>query len=559
MTWIARTGVLLALTLFASLSLRQINLPGLQNDEAQEAGLQALQLVRGLPTSAFRGAGVEITGQLYPLMAQDYIGAFHIYLATPFVALLGPTPLAARLPAVILGLLALALLYRLMSRVVSPLAGALAALLLAVHPSFVFWMRQGTYVTNVTLPLGIGAALAGAAWAQNGRRLPAFAAGLCAGLAVYAKLLSLWLLGGLAGSLLLLNLPALIRPRHPLHLWPRTPSRGELIGCLAGALSGLAPLVAYNLQTGGTVQSLAGNLATSFYGVNNLDYWVNLAARWDQFRAVLSGRDHLWYLGGSAGNPLAEWAVYGAAVMLVAATVPALRGDRRRPTVDAGGSWLAVGGPRPGPLALFFPLTMALAILQSPFSVSGIFPTHFAVLLWLPPCLIALAAHHLIQLRRLVRVAVFAGLAVVLARDLSVDLAYHRFLQSSGGLGPHSDSIYRLREALAGLPPGTQLVAMDWGFAPQLRYLSGEEVAPVEVFGYGPAPDSEFAARLRPFLEQPGAVFIFHWPQETLFPRREAFDALLAERGLGAHVLQDIVRRDGAPVFRLAVAGPVSP
>ncbi len=558
MTWVHRAGLISALVLFAGLSLYQIDLPGLQNDEAQEAGLQAAQIVSGRPISASRGAGISMAGRTYPLMAQDYIGALHIYLTVPFVALFGPTALAARLPPILLGLLALTLLYRLMSRVVSPQAGALAALLLAVHPSFVFWMRQGTYVTNATLPLGIGAALAGAAWAQDGRRLPAFAAGLCAGLAVSAKLISLWVLGGLAGSLLLLNLPALIGFRRPLHLWPRTPSRGEFTGCLAGGLLGLAPLAAYNLQTGGTVQSLAGNLATSFYGVNNLDYWANLAARWDQFRAVLAGRDHLWYLGGSAGNPLSEWAVYGGGLVLVALAIFGRQRDREPQTADRPPS-ATVGRRRSGPVALLFPITLAMAILQSPFTVSGIFPTHFAVLLWLPPCLIALAAYRLAQCKGAVRVAVFAALAVVFARDLRVDLIYHRFLQSRGGLGPHSDAIYRLTEALAKYPPGTQVLAMDWGFAPQVRYLSGEEVAPVEVFGYSLAPDPEFAARLRPYLEQPGAVFIFHWPQETIFPRREVFDALSAERGLEAEVLQDIARRDGAPVFRLVTAESKSP
>ncbi|MBI4771243.1 MAG: glycosyltransferase family 39 protein, partial [Chloroflexi bacterium] len=245
-------GLLLALALYLALSLYQLDLPGLHNDEAQEAGLQAMQLATGRPVTAFRGAGLNLAGRTLPLMVQDYIGALNVALALPFVRMLGATVAALRLPAVLLGALTLALLYRLVGRLASPGSGALAALLLAVQPSFVFWMRQGAYVTNVTLPVGLALLLAAAAWARRGGRGLALAMGLLAGLGLYAKLLFVWLLGGALAAALLLSLsqataggwpPAVGRrraegstPRHRVGLWPRTPTPGELAAAALGAL-----------------------------------------------------------------------------------------------------------------------------------------------------------------------------------------------------------------------------------------------------------------------------------------------------------------------------------
>lgn len=142
---------------------------------------------------------------------------------------------------------------------------------------------------------------------------------------------------------------------------------------------------------------------------------------------------------------------------------------------------------------------------------------------------------------------------LIVSRDLWVDVSYHRALQRSGGLGPHSDAIYRLEAFIAEQAPGTPLVAMDWGFAPQLRYLSSGTIAPAEVFGYTWEVDPGFPERLEGHLADSRTLYIFHWPQETIFHRREAFDALAAESGLTPFTLADISRGDGAPVFQIVM------
>jgi len=97
--------VALALASFLILGAYQLHLPGLHYDEAREAGLNAMQLVTGLPVTAFRDAAAEIGPWRLPLMVQDYIGALNVLLATPFLAFGGVNVVALRwMPLVVAAL-----------------------------------------------------------------------------------------------------------------------------------------------------------------------------------------------------------------------------------------------------------------------------------------------------------------------------------------------------------------------------------------------------------------------------------------------------------------------
>jgi 4-amino-4-deoxy-L-arabinose transferase-like glycosyltransferase len=98
------------------------------------------------------------------------------WLQAPFVAFLGPTETAVRLPSALAGLLTLFLVYRIGSRLVSPTAGLIAACVLATTFRFVLYARQGLTDVPVTafVTLTISCFLAGsrrqalAAWAATG-------------------------------------------------------------------------------------------------------------------------------------------------------------------------------------------------------------------------------------------------------------------------------------------------------------------------------------------------------------------------------------------------------
>jgi 4-amino-4-deoxy-L-arabinose transferase-like glycosyltransferase len=72
------------------------------------------------------------------------------WLQAPFVAVLGPTETAFRLPSALAGLVTLIVVFRIASRLVSPAAGLYAALALATTFRFVLYARQGLTDVPVT-------------------------------------------------------------------------------------------------------------------------------------------------------------------------------------------------------------------------------------------------------------------------------------------------------------------------------------------------------------------------------------------------------------------------
>jgi 4-amino-4-deoxy-L-arabinose transferase-like glycosyltransferase len=73
------------------------------------------------------------------------------WMQAPFVAVLGPTEAAFRMPSALCGLLTLFLMYRMGGRLVSPRAGLVAALALATTFRFVLYARQGLTDVPVTM------------------------------------------------------------------------------------------------------------------------------------------------------------------------------------------------------------------------------------------------------------------------------------------------------------------------------------------------------------------------------------------------------------------------
>jgi len=576
-----KAAVLLGLAVFFALALYQLELPGLHYDEAKEAGLPALQLLLGLPVDAFRGAGVRLGGRLFPLMVVDYIGATNVFLALPFLAVgraLGVGSLAAALRwlPVTLSALALWLLYRLAAMVYNRRVALLAFFLLALNPSFIFWSRQGVFVTSTTIPLSLGAAMCLATWHRRGSRWRLWAGMFLLGLGLYTKFLFLWAILAFACALVFLKATAgrtgdvggggAHGPAGGASLDKSGADCGrngvgggtsgglsaaraiDAAGAIAAFMLGLAPLLLFNWQTGGTIAVISQNLTTSYYGASNLAFFQNLWTRLGQVWAVLSG-SHLWYLGGIAANPLWPYAAALALGATVLATLRWARGEWRRAALP----WLIWG----------------VIVLASCFTVSALWPTHYALLLPWPALAVAVGADLMWQLngrpaRPTARAAApwrleprrWPGYAAILlvvgvcVLDLRTDLAYHGLLAESGGLAGHSAAIYDLSAALDSRG-FTAPVAMDWGFAAQVEFLTEGRVHPVEIFGYEWREDEGFAARLQTFLSSPDSVYIFHTPAETVFPRREAFERIVIQAGKHSATEMVIRQRDGRPIFTL--------
>ena len=531
--WARRGWLLAAAVLYLALGAAQLGLPGLHYDEAKEAGVNAMELLTGAPVTAFRDAALSVGTLRLPLMVQDYIGALNVYLALPLLAASGIGVPNLRALSLLLGLVALFLLERAVSewsragqaeprRTPISTGGLVAVTLAAASPSFVFWSRQGIFVTNLIIPLVLLCIWQGLRWKRLGDDSALVVSALAAGLALYAKLLALWIVLPFA---LLMFVWWLRDSRRP---------RLSVVGWLAAAAAfflPLLPLIAFNVQTGGTATALFGNLSRSYYGVNNLDFAANLAVRLPQLRQVLEG-SQFWYLGGVAGNPAAFWL---ALILLLAGLVAAWR--------------------MPAPPLLL----VLLAVAMSLFTVSDLFITHYALLYVVLVGSIACSAGALVQRMRgqrggrLVQGALALAVLLWLVLDVRATLAYHRALAQSGGLADHSDAsydlAYHLRYGGLGSP-----IALDWGMEAPVRFLSEGTVTPIEIFGYESpaAPDAGFAQRLALFLPNRDNVYLLRAPGGEVFGGRRAhFLAAALQTGGTPRLEAQFAQRDGTPLYEI--------
>ncbi len=540
-SWLAGT-----LLLYLLLTGYQLGLPGLHYDEAREAGVNAMELLTGAPVTPFRGVALGLGEYRLPLMVQDYIGALNVYLALPLLWLTGIGVPNLRLLPVLTGLATLLTVERTVTawlyltaqpkgaQTGRPLplstAGLLAMTLLVAAPSFVFWSRQGIFVTNLTQPLCFWCLWQGLRWLENGRRRHLLWSAFAGGCALYAKLLAIWVIA----PFVLLALGWWLwrlgksRPRPPLSL-------ALCLGSVGAFTFPLLPLLWFNLQSSGTFTALTGNLRASYYGVDNLALLANLAIRWQQFGQMLRG-DHLWYLGGLYGNGMALW----GALALVALGLLV----------------------KPWPLLL--PVFLLLAAFgASLFTISALFVTHYALLQPLAAAVIALAwqtlftghpEHNHFRLRSTLWRWVGIGLVLLwLLADLSATVRYHSALTHSGGLADHADTSYHLAYYLRYNGLGAP-IALDWGFDAPMRYLTVGTVTPVEIFGYRSphTPDADFGSRLGLFLDNPANVYLLHTDAATVFAgRRAQFLQAAADRGLQPALITTFAQRDGTPVVEV--------
>jgi hypothetical protein len=556
-----RRGWLAAgLVLYLALTCYQLGLPGLHYDEAKEAGLNAMELLTGAPVTAFRGAGISWGGRTLPLMVQDYIGALNVYLALPFLAFTGIGVPNLRVLPVVTGLAALLLIERAVSEwyayagraeqretAATPisLAGLYAVTLLAVSPSYVFWARQGVFVTNLMLPFVFLCLWQGVRWLRTGRPVALVLAALAGGLALYAKLSAYWVIvpfALLAGGWWLYMQLAMRRaaPSGMVGSAPPVPAlswQTALLAAVAFCLP-LTPLLAFNWQTGGTLASISGNLGRSYYGVDNANILANLPVRWSQVLDVLRG-DQFWYLGAVYANNLAPW-------LAILAILVGLWRDWRR---------------------VLPPLLLATAVfVASLFTVSDLFITHYVLLQPLLVAVVALAlaaagSERAGEVRHSIgsvtlrsrQIAVGAVLLAWITLDLSATIRYHYTLSVSGGLADHSDASYHLAYYLQYNGMGAPVV-LDWGIDAPVRYLTAGAVTPIEIFGYASpsAPDASFAARLGSFLDNPDNRYLLHAPSATVFDgRREAFLQAVEDRGYRALLEQQFGQRDGTTLYEI--------
>jgi hypothetical protein len=536
-----------SLAIYTALTFYQIDLPGLHYDEAFEA-VPAMQLLKGQPVTAFRGAALVVGQTTLPLMTQDYIGALNTYLAIPFIAGFGATPSALRAMSILVGAITLILTYILAYRLTyNRRVSAIAMLLLSVDPTFIFWNRQGIFVTAITAPIGLAVTYCWLRRLQGGSRRWSIAGAWLMGMGLYAKILFLWLIAALIGAGILLNVGRLWREKATIL---KKASWVEVVASLAAFFLGCWPLLVYNVQTGGTLLNITQHITTSYYGVNNLNFGRNLMERIQQFFIVLQG-SHLWYLGDVFTN-FFSLLVFVVVLFFVGHLTIRKQNYPFSPTQILSPLKVAI-----------FPFTViGLVILASIGTVSALWITHFAILMPWPALAIVIDCWFILMYwtQKWLKFIVWGGLALLFVTHLASTLRYHAALAISGGLSSHSDAVYDLSDWLNDHAPG-RVAAMDWGLAAPVVYLSQGRVNAVEIFGYAWESDAQLAARLKEAIAHPDTLYLWRAPDEIIFDRSPQFKALYRPLNLEETIEEAFYERSGRPllgVTRLVKQGTAS-
>lgn len=545
---------------FLSIALRQLDLPGLYYDEALDL-TPMLDIIRGAPTPLLRGIGVTIGSYTWPVMLMDYMGSLNGYVTLPFMLVLGPGVVAARLSPILFSAVTIVLAYAIARAWFGRTAGLVTALLLAVNPSFIWFSRQGITVTSIMTVFSLGSWLLldrwrrGIAGSDQSRQIARrvhpvlLAAGVLLGLGLWAKIIFIWWIAllGVMGLVWFLTLP------RPVVAAARG-GRLNLLTCLLpaapwvilGFLIGAAPFVYFNLaglaqgQPPATIDLLFRSLLQpTQYGVDNSNLAANLNKRLQDFAVFLNG-SYFWFLAPVPyGNVYAVPAFLGAAI---AGSALAFRRPEWR-------KWVALMAC----IAAYLPI--------SAFTVSDLWATHFFLLFPLPQMAVAVAAvwlaeavaQRLFHEQRFPRAAlgallVIALIALPLSRDLWVNAQYHEQLGIMGGSGRFSDAVYKLaayldREGIV------EPVALDWGIERNVRVLTGDRVRPVELFGFSAEADDTFRQRAQEMLAERSRRYIVLWDQFAVYNRRSVFTQIA--QGMGRDVVETFIahERSGLPVY----------
>jgi 4-amino-4-deoxy-L-arabinose transferase-like glycosyltransferase len=387
-------------------------------------------------------------------MHMPYIGALKTWLYAPILAVLPPTTLVLRLPAVAMGSAAILLFWALLNRLHGRRAAWAGCILLATDTVFLLTTTFDWGPVGLQHLLAVAAMLLGVRWYQGGGTWPLAAAAFCCGLAFWDKAVFIWIFFGLCAGLLL----------FARGIWRRLRWRQAALAIVSLCLGAL-PLIVYNAASAPkfpTMQS-AGRFNPSEFPIRlgvlraawNGSGLISFLANDDSTRQPKPPRtpiEHasfqLHSLAGDHHRNAIEPALLAALLL-----IPFLWRTRARNTmlfcvVAASAGWLA----------------MLL-------SGGGLF-VHHTVLLWpLPQLLLAVAFAEASRRRVFGKWALAALVAFLAVVNLLVTNQHlYRFIRD-GARERWTDAVYTLADGLH-RTDASQVVFPDWGMLDSICVLN---------------------------------------------------------------------------------------
>lgn len=526
-------GLIISLAIYFAIGLANLDLPGPNYDEVADA-LPAVEMLTGqYPASALKS--IDVLGRPLPLMMLHYIGPTSIYTSLAGFALLGISVESLRITQLLIGALALFLLWLLARQWFESPTAALAVLLAGSAPAFVWWNRAGVFYSSPMLPIALGMLLLLTAWWRSRRRVWLIAASFLFGLGMTTKLLFYWWLA----PLFIVAVIALGRRGIVPAL--RGVRAGGLLLCFVAFCAGFAPFIIHNIPGFDSFRFVADNaMSSQLYGHNNLDIANNIAFQASQLFRLVSG-DTIEF---SAPAPLP---VAGVAMVICLIQTVVWLIQRRK---QRGTFWL----PR-----LFVVASLVAMLPLATISISAIGGRHLFMMLPLVCLLIAASLMDAFRASRPWQAGAAIIAVALIAGNLITSVQLHRFFEQTGGRGVWSDAINQLAGLLDGPYVGRDPVALDWGFERGVALLTQGRIRMKERYEFTQSPSPKFDDMSAVLLRDPNHVYVFHAPQTTAFAGHwQAFERAAMKARLHLALEHALAERDGVTNTLIYTAQPMT-
>jgi hypothetical protein len=474
---------LFCLGIFVFISTFNIQTPGLYYDEAL-----FVNAASGGVTDLFvykRFAGI-------PTMLMPYIGALKSWLYFPIFTLFGIDIVTIRLPAILLGALALGLTWRYVHQQFGILPATLFVMMASVEPSVIFHSRLDWGPTALMMVLRGGLLLSLTTWIQSGDKRFLILSLICAALGVFDKLNFIWIVTAVFASALLV---------YPERFFPGTTSqRRRIVLWFSFGSVIFFFLAAY-------FNPLSINL---FKEIGFLDFGNRTSSFLSLLKDTIQGVGVYKFVIKGEHPSFSQHALILGLITFV-------------------GLCGLVIGLRSGKLnirsLMFLALVIFFICFQLFFTKRATGPHHFATLapLWLIFIAVGLSgAIEALQERfkTLILPAVFLLMASLIITSIRLDIAYLSGFNNQI-ISRHWDpaASVLLTSALEDQQDIKVVVAVDWGLATNVQALSDNRLKVIDLWSlFNDQLTNDQLSWIRTEFIDKGAVFVLHAKDRETFP-----------------------------------------
>jgi hypothetical protein len=513
---------------FFAISTINIIEPGLYYDEIN-FGNAALGNIDG----SFVAAQVQLGHINIPLMLMKYIGAIKSWIFALIFFLFGVSPATIRVPSMIIGGVALILMYLLVRKLFDRKLALLSLLLTATDPSYIFQMRLDWGPVALMMLFKLGSLLFLFKWLESKSMKYLALAALFLGLGLYDKTNFLWYIIALTISLSLL---------YRQEIFPQLNFKTISIFIIIFAL-GCFPLIAYNLMTHGATFSDTGHLPFGYTGINS---------KISALIATLDGNAVYGFINDGATPAVSNYSLetflpYFLSFAIAYIVILCLESAYNKKPMQQKSMLFFLCM-----LSIIYVLIFMTPKASGSYHIMMLYPFPQVIISWVAIDILGRNGKSInILTKKFVFGAIILLILLLTASNLAVDYKYVTSLQS-GGSGTWSDEIYELVD-YAKSKPNNDFILMDWGFNTQLLSLSGGKIHKEEIFWSFIDEDNnsnDQQKEMDSYMLNKKNLFVFHSSRYTQFPHpRQIFEQVLEMNGFNETVIREFHQKDGKLVY----------